>query len=123
LALNSRRKGKVGELEAAAFLRENFGWTTRRSQQHSGTCDSADLRVEQTPRLWWEIKRHERLNVPETMRIAISQAGRKIAVLMHRPSRSEWLLTIRVIDLPVLVNEFEAAQVVPVASTPLPTQT
>jgi hypothetical protein len=122
LALNSRRKGKVGELEAAQFLRETFGWTTRRSQQHSGTADSADLRVSQTPDLWWEIKRVERLNVPKTMKIAVAQSGRRTPVLMHRPSRSEWLLTIRVIDLPVLVHAFETAQALPVASPPLPTE-
>lgn len=123
MALNSRRKGKVGELEAAQFLREVFGWTTRRSQQHSGTADSADLRVEQTPQLWWEVKRVERLNVPRTMRVAVAQAGRRTPVLMHRPSRSEWLLTIRVIDLPVLVHAFETAQTLPVASPPLPSET
>lgn len=122
MALNSRRKGKVGELEAAQFLRETFGWTTRRAQQHAGTQDTADLRVEQTPQLWWEVKRHERLNVPKTMKIALAQAGRRTAILMHRPSRSEWLLTIRVVDLPVLVHAFETAQVVPVATPQLPTE-
>lgn len=123
MALNSRRKGKVGELEAAQFLRETFGWTTKRSQQHAGTSDSADLRVEQTPHLWWEVKRNERLNVPKTVRIAVAQAGRRTAVVMHRPSRSEWLITIRAIDLPVLCHAFETAQTLPVATPPLPTQT
>lgn len=119
-SINSRRKGKVGELEAAQFLRETFGWTTQRSVQHSGTADSADLRVEQTPHCWWEVKRHERLNVPKTMRVAISQSGRRAPVLMHRPSRSEWLLTIRVVDLPILVHDYEASQTQPVAAPQLP---
>jgi len=120
MALNSRRKGKVGELEAAQFLRERFGWTTRRSQQHSGTADSADLRVEQTPQLWWEVKRVERLNVPKTMRIAAAQSGRRVPVLMHRPSRSEWLITIRLTDLPVLCHAYSTAEAGSVASPALP---
>lgn len=119
MALNSRRKGKVGELEAAQVLRERFGWTTRRSQQHSGTAESADLRVEQTPELWWEVKRVERLNVPKTMRIAAGQCGRRVPVLMHRPSRSEWLITIRLTDLPVLVHAYESAQTQPLATPQL----
>jgi hypothetical protein len=68
------------------------------------------------------VKRHERLNVPKTMKIALAQAGRRTAILMHRPSRSEWLLTIRVVDLPVLVHAFENAQAVPVATPQLPTE-
>lgn len=120
MALNSRRKGKVGELEAAQFLRELFGWTTRRSQQHSGTADSADLRVEQTPGLWWEVKRVERLNVPKTMRVAASQCGRRTPVLMHRPSRSDWLITIRLTDLPSLVHAYQIAQVESLAAKAIP---
>lgn len=120
MALNSRRKGKTGELEAAQYLRELFGWTTRRSVQHSGTADSADLRVEQTPSLWWEVKRVERLNVPKTMRVAAGQCGRRTPVLMHRPSRSDWLITIRLSDLPSLVHAYQIAQVEPVAAPPLP---
>jgi hypothetical protein len=115
----SRRKGKTGELEAAAFLRELFGWTTRRSQQHAGLSDSADLRVEQTPGLWWEVKRVERLNVPRTMRVAVAQCGRRTPVLMHRPSRSEWLLTIRVADLPSVCHAIEIAANCSVATPPL----
>jgi hypothetical protein len=116
MALNSRRKGKVGELEAADILRTLFGWTTRRSQQHAGTADSADLRVEQTPGLWWEVKRVERLNVPKTMRVAAAQCGRRTPVLMHRPSRSDWLITIRLTDLPSLVHAFQVAQTESVAT-------
>lgn len=118
MALNSRRKGKTGELEAAQFLRELFGWTTRRTQQFAANAnaDSADLRVEQTPGLWWEVKRVERLNVPKTMRVAASQCGRRTPVLMHRPSRSDWLITIRLTDLPSLVHAYQVAQTESVAA-------
>lgn len=123
MALNSRRKGKTGELEAAEILRTLFGWTTRRTQQYSGTSDTADLRVEQTPSLFWEIKRVCRLNVPKAMRTAASQCGRRVPVLMHRPDRSDWLITIRVQDLPQLCHAFESAQAESVAAAALPDKT
>lgn len=120
MALNSRRKGKTGELEAAEVLRTLFGWATRRSQQYSGTSDSADLRVEQTPNLFWEVKRVNRLCVAKTMKTAAAQCGRRVPVLMHRPDRCEWLLTIRLSDLPQLCHAFESAQAESVAPASLP---
>jgi len=122
VAVNSRRKGKVGELEAAQVLRELFGWECGRSVQHSGTQDSADLRVSDTPGLWFEVKRVEALSVPKTMKKAVEQAGRKTPVLLHRTNRSPvgWLLTIRLIDLPRLAHAFDVAQGVPLASPQVP---
>lgn len=121
MALNSRRKGKNGELEAAETLRVLFGWTTRRTQQFAANAnaDSADLRVEQTPELFWEVKRVNRLNVPKTMKTAVSQCGRRTPVLMHRPDRSDWLLTIRLSDLPILCHAYESAQAESVAAQTL----
>lgn len=110
MALNSRQKGKVGELEAAQALRDLFGWECGRSVQHSGTQDSADLRVSSTPGLWFEVKRVQALNVPRTMEKAVEQAGRRTAVLLHRRNRGEWLLTIRLVDLPRLAHAFNAAE-------------
>jgi len=110
VALNSRNKGKVGELEAAAKLRELFGWDCGRSVQHSGTTDSADLRVNSTPGLWFEVKRVQALNVPKTMQKAVEQAGRKTAVLLHRRNHDEWLLTVRLKDLPSLAHAYDIAE-------------
>lgn len=118
MALNSRQKGKAGELEAAQVLRDLFGWDCARSVQHSGTQDSADLRVSSTPGLWIEVKRVERLNVPKTMATAVKQCGRKTPVLLHRPNRSPvgWMLTIRLTDLPLLAHAYDAAEGVPMAA-------
>ena len=122
MALNSRQKGKAGELEAAKTLRELFGWECGRSVQHSATQDAADLRVSSTPGLWFEVKRVEALSVPKTMWRAVEEAGRKCAVLLHRTNRSPvgWLLTIRLVDLPRLAHAYEIAQGLPMASPPLP---
>lgn len=125
MALNSRRKGKVGELEAAQALRELFGWACERTAQHCGNSDdSADLRVANTPGLWFEVKRVQALNVPKTMKKATEQCGRRCPVLLHRTNRSPvgWLLTIRLSDLPRLAHAFNVAEGCSLASSPLPHQ-
>jgi hypothetical protein len=113
VALNSRRKGVVGELTAVADLKQLFGWTGRRTQQRTGWSDgnSPDIEIDQTPTIFWEIKRVEALNVARALALAVRQCGRRCPVLMHRPNRSinGWMLTIRLTDLPRLVHAYENA--------------
>lgn len=123
MAINSRRKGKVGELEAAEVLRTLFGWSCGRTAQHCGNSeDSADLRITEAPSLWVEVKRVQALSVPKTMKKATEQCGRRCPVLLHRTNRSPvgWLLTIRLSDLPRLVHAYDVAQGTAMASPPLP---
>lgn len=122
MVLNSRQKGKRCERLACAALAQLFGWHARRSQQYKGTTDSSDIEVDETPSAFWEIKHVERLNVWEAMRMAVSQAGTKMPILMHRRNREPyWLVTIRLDDLKRLshvVQESEGDTAV--APTPLP---
>lgn len=120
MAVNSRRKGKAGELEAAQALRDLFGWECGRSVQHSAAEGAADLRVSSTPGLWFEVKRVQSLNVPKTMARAVREAGRKTAVLMHRRNRDEWLLTIRLVDLPRLAHAYDCAEGIALAAKEVP---
>ena len=96
---NSRQKGKRGELDAAHTLRSLFAWNARRTQQFKGTTDSSDVEVEQMPEAFWEVKREERLNVCEALTRAVADAGPKLAILMHRKNKTEWLVTVRLVDL------------------------
>lgn len=113
MALNSRRKGCEGERAACHALAQMFGWRANRAQQHSGYTDgnSPDIIVHDTPSLFWEIKRRERFSLIDALRLAVRQAGRKTAVVMHRPDRSPvgWMLTIRLEDLPSLVHAYDSA--------------
>jgi len=125
MALNSRQKGKAGELEAAKMLRDLFGWDCGRSVQHSGTTDSADLRVNSTPGLWFEVKRVQALNLPLAMAKAVEQAGRKTAVVLHRRNHSPvgWMLTIRLEDLPHVCHAYTVAEGGPLAPAQVSHQT
>lgn len=101
---NSRQKGKRGELDAAHTLNTLFAWSARRTQQYKGTTDSSDVEVEQTPDAFWEVKREERLNVGEALARAVADAGPKLPILMHRRNNTEWLVTVRLVDLGRLAN-------------------
>ena len=96
---NSRQKGKRGELDAAETLRRLFLWNTRRTQQFKGTSDSSDVEVAETPDAFWEIKREEHLNVFKALATAVAEAGPKLPILMHRKNNTDWLVTVRVVDL------------------------
>lgn len=114
MAVNSRRKGKTGELEACHALRELFGWAAMRTQQRTGWSpngDSPDIEVVQTPDLFFEVKRVQALNVPRALSLAVKQCGRRCPVVMHRPDRSPngWMLTLRLADLPRLVHAYQTA--------------
>ena len=94
--MNSRSKGKRGELELAKEL-QKYGFETRRGQQYCGGNGDAD--VVGVPGLHIECKRVERLNVENALRQAErdSQKG-KIPVVMHRANREEWKVTLRLKD-------------------------
>jgi hypothetical protein len=108
---NSRQKGKRGELDAAETLRRLFSWNARRTQQFKGTSDSSDVEVAETPDAFWEIKREERLNVFNALATAVEEAGPKLPILMHRRNNTDWLVTVRLVDLMRLAAVVEQARV------------
>lgn len=95
MAINSRQKGKRGELEAAAeWNRLVPNAHARRSQQHSGTESASDLISPGTPHLWLEVKRVERgLNLHAVMEKSREQCGDLCPVVLHRQNDQEWLVT------------------------------
>lgn len=90
--MNSRSKGKRGELEAAHLLQE-YGYDARRSQQFAGMNGDAD--VVGLPGIHLEIKRVEKLNLDNAMAQSISDAREgELPVVMHRKNRADWLVTM-----------------------------
>ena len=95
MAINSRRKGKTGELEAAAEWNRLLPHAhARRSQQHSGTESASDLISPGTPQLWLEVKRCQTLNLQAVMAKSREQCGALTPVVLHRKNDSEWLVTL-----------------------------
>ena len=94
--MNSRQKGKTGELELSHKLQE-YGYETRRSVQYNGKDGQAD--VVGLPNIHIECKRVEKLNLYD----AIEQAKRdakdgNLPAVFHRKNRHNWLVTMELED-------------------------
>jgi Holliday junction resolvase len=92
MAINSKKKGKEGELELAHKLKE-YGYDAKRSVQYNGKDGQAD--VLGLPHIHIECKRVEKLNIYD----AIAQAKRDAKnddkpAVFHRKNRSNWLVTM-----------------------------
>lgn len=93
MSVNSKEKGKRGELELAALLRD-YGFTdAKRGQQYHGGSDSPDI-VDALPGIHIECKRVEKLNIVEAMAQADRDCGDNIPAVFHRRNRTPWLVTI-----------------------------
>jgi hypothetical protein len=99
----SQRKGAAGEREAAARLSELLGVEAKRgAQKYLFGWQAPD--VYGVPGCHIEIKRHKRESLTAWMRQAVGDACGKIPVVIHRPNRADWMLTIRLDDLPALAR-------------------
>jgi len=102
--MNSKRKGKRGELEFARFCREQ-GYNVRRGQQYSG-IEGED--VVGLPGIHVEVKRVERLNIYDAIAQSKRDAQGKIPIVAHRRNNCEWLITMRAEDWFKLYREWES---------------
>lgn len=103
--MNSRQKGKRGELDAARVLRL-YGYNARRGQQYKGGSDSPD--VVGVPGLHIEVKRTERLN----LYAALDQAKRdaaagEIPVVLHRRNDSAWVTILTLSEFMKIYKIYE----------------
>ena len=106
--MNSRAKGAGGERELAKKLRE-YGYDCRRGQQFSGANGDAD--VVGLPGIHIECKRVERLNLVDAMAQSRRDAREgEIPVVMHRKTRSPWLVTMTLEDWIEVYREWEAGR-------------
>lgn len=92
--MNSRRKGKVGEREFAAVLREN-GYDARRGQQFAGGAESPDVVSAALAWLHVEVKRVQNLNLTDACVQAEGDCGGKPWIVAHRRNRAPWFITMR----------------------------
>lgn len=101
--MNVKRKGTAGENELAEILRRAGIRAYRNDQIYKGGKGNPDVFAElEGIKLHIEVKRVERLNVPEAMKQAIQDAEGSFPVLAHRRNRDIWLVTV---PLETLLNE------------------
>lgn len=94
--MNSRAKGKRGELELASYLRSR-GYTARRGVQFHGGADSPD--VVGIDGVHIECKRVEAGNPYDWLDQAVNDAGaNKMPVVMHRRNGRDWIAVLRLDD-------------------------
>ena len=107
--INSRRKGKNGELELARKLRE-YGWDCRRGQQYSGANGDAD--VVGIPGIHIECKRRNRLEPYEYIAQARHDARKgELPIVFMRRDNSEWLALMDFDTAMQLIRSWEADHV------------
>lgn len=94
--INSKNKGKRGELEFAKLCKEH-GYDCRRSQQFAGMNGDAD--VVGLNGIHIEVKRVENLNISKAMEQSIrDNKNNDIPIVAHRKNNEEWLITMKAED-------------------------
>lgn len=104
MSAKSKRKGKVGEREAAKRLEERFGTPVRRGVQYQGGPDSPD--VVGLPGVHVEVKRTEKLRLWEAINQAVAESpSDSVPMVMHRPNGKPWVVIVLFDDLPRLAEK------------------
>lgn len=104
MAKKSRDKGKVGEREVAAILRQ-WGFDGKRGVQYQGGKDSAD--VVGLPGFHIEVKRTEKFDLEGAMAQAREDSGGvNTPVVFHRKNNREWVAVLGLDDFLKLVRGF-----------------
>lgn len=99
--LASRDKGKRGERELAAFLREHGFTDARRGVQYHGGPESPDV-TPCIPGVHIECKRAERINLHSALAQAQSDAKPgETGIVFHRRNRGEW---VAILDAAALLD-------------------
>lgn len=101
--VNSKQKGKRGELELVHELKD-YGFDTERSQQYCGNAGDADLTGLEGIHI--ECKRVERLNIYQAMEQARNDAKNDIPAVFHRKNGETWKVTMDLADWLNLYDEW-----------------
>lgn len=92
--INSRTKGKRGELELAQILRNQGHLDARRGQQYSGANGDAD--VVGVKGIHIECKRQQKVNDEMWLKQAEDDARKgELPVVIYRRDREQWKVLIR----------------------------
>ncbi|MCI5836244.1 MAG: hypothetical protein MR209_00125 [Veillonellaceae bacterium] len=107
--MNSKQKGKRGELEFAKLCRAEGYTDVRRSAQYCGnTGEAAD--IVGLPGVHVEVKRGKVIRLTDAVAQAVrdSEKSGRIPLVAHRRDNEGWLITMRAEDWFNLYREWEA---------------
>lgn len=112
--MDSRAKGKRGELEACSAL-ARIGLDCRRTVQYNGRGGMSDVLCEDAPKLHIEVKLTERLNPYGFIDQAIRDMHRlpHVPMVVCRSSYKPWLMILQLDDVPRFVEEYLSARRIP----------
>ena len=99
MPINSKAKGKAGELEWAHFCKDKGYAEARRTSQYCGqTGDASDCIG--LPGIHQEVKRVEKLNIHDAVAQAVrdSTGKNELPIVAHRRNNTQWLVTMRAED-------------------------
>lgn len=99
----SRNKGKQGEREFAKELTWVLDCMACRGRQYHGRQDAPDVYTD-IEGVHFEVKRTESLSLYTAMKQACDDAGDAVPVVAHRRNDREWLLVLRLGDLPDFIK-------------------
>jgi len=107
MAINSKQKGKRGELEACKALETILNISHRRSVQYCGKAGDADIIG--LKGIHFEVKRSEKMNLYEALSQAVKDAKNDdIPVVMHRKNNKDWVLVLKaenIVDFALVVHK------------------
>ena len=96
--INSKQKGKRGEIELASKLREH-GYDVRRSVQYSGKAEDGQADLVGLPGIHVECKRTEVLKAYDFIAQAKRDAkNNQMPAVFHRRNDCEWLVILTLED-------------------------
>lgn len=96
--INSKTKGKVGELELSNLLK-SFGYNTRRTQQFCGKSTDGEADLVGLKGIHIECKRVEKLNIYDAIEQAKNDCKENmLPTVFHRRNRKKWLVTMELED-------------------------
>lgn len=103
--INSKNKGKRGELLFRHFLREAGFLKSYRSKQYCGGNDSADVICPELPNYHFEVKFTQKFNAYDALWQAMKDCGYKTPVVSHKRNNCEWMIVMRGVDWVNLVKD------------------
>ena len=94
MSINSRQKGKRGELEMAKILRA-YGYSCRRTVQYNGKENDSKADIIGLSGIHAEIKRVEQLNINKAMLQAENdRCDGEMPAVFHRKNNERWKVTM-----------------------------